>query len=62
MSDQRIKCTVSDCMHNSIQDCGCKLRSIDVCPCSSKVSKDPKDSTACLSYKYANVQHNEKYF
>lgn len=62
MTDQRIKCTVSECMHNSVQDSSCRLKSINVSPCSSDVNKDPKASTACLSYKYDDVQHNEKYY
>lgn len=58
---QKIKCNVADCAHNCIQDCTCRLEAIEVCPCSSKITKDPFKDTACSSYKFAEVQHNERY-
>ena len=58
---QRISCTANDCTHNSTQDCTCKLDKIAVRPCSSHQTQDAKESTACLSYEYSNVQHNERY-
>lgn len=58
---QKIGCTVSECMHNNINDCTCRLDAISVCPCSANITKDPLKDTACGSYEYANVQHKERY-
>lgn len=58
---QKINCTVSDCIHNCVDDCTCRLGEISVCPCSATMTKDPLKDTACHSYKYSNVQHKEKY-
>ena len=53
INNQKIKCTVEDCMHNNRQDCICKLEKISVSPCSNKQTPDATESTACLSYEYA---------
>ncbi len=54
-NDQKIKCNVSRCLHNCIEDCTCRLEKIQVCPCSSKLNEDalPRDTTACASYQNA---------
>lgn len=52
-NNQKIKCTVKDCMHNNRQDCICKLKKISVSPCSNNQTPDAKESTACLSYVFA---------
>jgi len=58
---QKIKCNVSDCTHNSLQDSTCKLECIQVRPCSHKMTKDALKDTACASYEYANLQRSERY-
>ena len=58
---QKIKCDVADCTHNCIKDCTCMLDQIEVCNCSYEKTKDPLKDTACASYEYQEVQHNEKY-
>lgn len=58
---QKIKCNVSDCTHNCIEDSTCRLKSIQVKPCSHKITKDPLKDTACASYEYANLQRTERY-
>lgn len=57
---QKIKCTVSDCTHNCIQDSTCRLEEISVCNCNAVKTKDPKKDTACSSYHYDDVQPIEK--
>lgn len=53
--DQKIKCTVAECLHNCIEDCSCRLEKIQVCPCSSKLEENSlqRDKTACASYQNA---------
>lgn len=51
--NQKIKCNVVQCAHNSVEDCTCRLDSIKVCQCDTHVKKDFKDDTACASYDYA---------
>ncbi len=46
--DDRIKCNVSKCLHNCIDDSTCRLNSIKVCECmNDKKSKNREDQTAC---------------
>ncbi|MEG1009861.1 MAG: DUF1540 domain-containing protein [Clostridia bacterium] len=47
---QKIDCNVINCTHNCIDDCTCKLEEIQVCPCSTKGSKNFEDETACSMY------------
>lgn len=61
IKEQKIKCNVSDCTHNCIKDSTCKLEQIQVCPCSSSITKDALKDTACASYEYANVQRSERF-
>ena len=61
LGHQKIKCNVADCTHNCIQDSTCMLEEIKVCNCHHEKTKDPLKDTACGSYKYSEVQHNEKY-
>jgi len=59
--DQKIKCNVSDCTHNCIENSTCRLEEIQVCPCSHNATKDALKDTACSSYEYSNVQYSERY-
>ncbi|MBR5227478.1 MAG: DUF1540 domain-containing protein [Clostridia bacterium] len=58
---QKIKCNVSDCTHNRLEDSTCRLETIQVCPCGSKTTTDPLKDTACASYEYAHLQRSERY-
>ncbi|CCZ56229.1 unknown [Clostridium sp. CAG:1219] len=51
-NDQKIKCNVSECVHNCIEDCSCRLEKIQVCPCTSKIDEGApqRDKTACASF------------
>ncbi len=53
MSNQRIDCNVTDCMHNCLEDCSCRLDKIQVCPCNSKSPRTPEDETACSMYIFS---------
>ena len=58
---QKIKCNVSDCTHNCIEDSTCRLDTIQVKPTSHKITKDALKDTACASYEYSNLQRTERY-
>ncbi len=49
---QKIKCGVTDCMHNCIDDSTCRLECIQVNVMSDKSHAGCKDNTACKSYTY----------
>lgn len=49
---QKIGCNVTNCAHNNIDDCTCKLDQIRVSPCRLHGDKTPEDETACASYYY----------
>ena len=49
---QKIDCNVFDCAHNCVDDCSCRLDRIQVCPCTSKGTKNYDDETACSKYMY----------
>lgn len=52
-SNGKIKCNVTKCAHNCIDDSTCRLDSIMVCECvNDKNSKMKEDQTACGSYYY----------
>lgn len=57
--NQKIECNVSNCTHNAIQDCTCKLDRIQVSPCSNKGTKTSEDETLCSMYLYAGHMNNE---
>lgn len=59
--EQKIKCNVCDCTHNRLEDSTCRLKQIQVCPCSGTPTKNAIKDTACASYEYSNVQRNERY-
>lgn len=59
--NQKIKCDVADCTHNCIKDSTCLLDEISVCNCNFDKTKDALKDTACASYRYSEVQNNEKY-
>ena len=61
IGEQKIKCNVNDCTYNCLEDSTCRLEQILVCPCRVDYTKDPLKDTACASYKYSEVQHNERY-
>ncbi len=51
--DERIRCNVSKCVHNCIDDSTCRLDTIKVCECmNDKKSKRSEDQTACGSYRF----------
>ncbi len=58
---QKIKCDVTECTHNCIQDSTCMLDEIFVCNCSYDKTKDALKDTACASYEYDNVQEIERF-
>ncbi len=51
--NQKIKCGVTDCIHNCIDDCTCRLDSIKVNVVSDQTKACSKDGTCCKSYDYA---------
>ncbi len=59
--EQKIKCNVTKCVHNCIDNSTCRLESIKVCECmNDKNSNKKEDQTACGSYKYAgNLNQSE---
>lgn len=59
--NSRIKCNVSKCMHNCIDDSTCRLEEIKVCEClNDNNSKRKEDQTSCGSYKYiGNLNESE---
>lgn len=52
-NSQKIECNVTECSHNCLEDCTCKLDRIQVCPCRVKGDKTPEDETACAMYSYS---------
>ena len=50
--NQKIKCGVTDCIHNCIDDSTCRLDSIKVNVVSDKSKANCKDGTCCKSYDY----------
>lgn len=57
----KIKCNVSKCAHNCIDDSTCRLDSIMVCECmNDKKSSIKEDQTSCGSYYYSgNLNSSE---
>lgn len=51
-ANKRIACNVSECAHNSLKDCRCKLEEIKVCACTAKDDENFEQKTACGSYHY----------
>ena len=49
---QKIKCNVTDCMHNCIDDSTCRLESIKVGIMSDKPKANCEDGTCCTSYNF----------
>lgn len=49
----KIQCNVVDCMHNCVENCTCRLDTIQVCNCSGEKYAKHEDGTACSSYNYA---------
>lgn len=49
---QKIKCGVTDCMHNCIDDSTCRLECIKVNVMSDRSKASCKDGTACCSYDF----------
>lgn len=61
---QKIGCNVSNCAHNCIEDCTCRLDNIQVCPCSLRGDGTPEDETACSSFINAgneNLYNSKSY-
>lgn len=50
---QKIKCGVTDCVHNCIDDCTCRLDSIKINVSYDKSKACCTDETCCKSYDYA---------
>ncbi|MEG2348740.1 MAG: DUF1540 domain-containing protein [Clostridia bacterium] len=57
---KKINCNVCECSHNCMEDCTCKLESINVCPCTTKKTQDPLKDTACGSYEYSGNLNAEE--
>ena len=51
--NQKIKCGVTDCVHNCIENSTCRLDSIKVNVVSDQTKAGSKDGTSCKSYDYA---------
>lgn len=51
--DARIKCNVTDCVHNCIYDSTCRLNSIKVGIMNEKNKAASVEGTCCKSYDYA---------
>ena len=49
---QKIKCNVSECTHNCIEDSTCRLECIKVGVMSDKVNAKCEDETCCNSYDF----------
>lgn len=59
---QKILCNVTNCAHNCLDDCSCRLDKIQVAPCGPKGDTSAKDETLCSSYLYSgNLNSEEKY-
>lgn len=50
---QKIKCGVTDCLHNCIEDSTCRLECITVNVSSDRRHADEVDGTCCKSYDHA---------
>lgn len=49
---QKIKCNVTECTHNCIEDSTCRLECIKVGVMSDKVKANNEDETCCNSYNF----------
>lgn len=63
---QKIKCSVSSCTHNCVEDCTCRLEDVEICPCIHQKKDDGnKDfETSCNSYCYCgneNIYESKMY-
>jgi hypothetical protein len=56
---QKIKCNVTDCMHNCIDDSTCRLECINVGIMNEKSKAKTEDDTCCNSYNFCG-DLNEK--
>lgn len=52
VGNQKIICSVTDCVHNCVSDCTCRLETIKVNVMEDKARAETKDGTACKSYDY----------
>lgn len=60
-SIQKIKCNVTDCLHNCIDDSSCRLDCIKVGIMSNKTKAKCEDGTCCTSYDFgSNLNESEK--